>query len=199
MLASTAPEYSTGEVLVASAYRRLLLGVGENNVDLDNIRHAHETMSEAFGGPETWSRILTDRGGITSPFRHGQYSPLASRQLMPIVPSVARIAGVLGKRPRSRWNPSNLLLDAIGTGTDLADGESLIRRLGEALAVTEQDDVFARFVEQALRQGLQNIEPAPALRPPLSRCILRKNIAGLFVPMLVRDDCAQQRDSAGTC
>jgi hypothetical protein len=118
-------------------------------------------MPEEVGGPGLWSRLLMDRGGIASPFRHGQYSPLASRQLMPLVPSVARIAGVLGKRPRSRWNPSNLLLETIGAGADSATGQAIIRALEEALAVTEQDDVFARFIEQALREGLQNITPLP--------------------------------------
>jgi hypothetical protein len=159
-------EYSTGEVLVASAYRRFLLDVSESSVDLEDITHAHESMPAAVGGPEVWSRLLMDRGGIASPFRHGQYSPLASRQLMPLVPSIARIAGVLGKRPRSRWNPSNLLLEAIGTGADLNDSDGLIRALGEALAVTEHDDLFARFAEEALRQGLQNIQPTPAANSP---------------------------------
>ena len=86
MLSGTAPEYSTGEVLVASAYRRFLLDVSESSVDLEDITHAHESMPAAVGGPEVWSRLLMDRGGIASPFRHGQYSPLASRQLMPCGP-----------------------------------------------------------------------------------------------------------------
>jgi hypothetical protein len=159
MFAGTAPEYSTGEVLLASVYRSFLLDVSESSVDLENIRRAPESMPTSVGGSEVWSRLLMERGGLTSPFRHGQYSPLASRQLMPLVPSVARIAGVLGKRPRSRWNPSNLLLETLGSGVDLNNGDELIRKLGEALAVTVGDDLFARFVEEALQQGLQNINP----------------------------------------
>jgi hypothetical protein len=151
MLSGTAPEYSTGEVLLASVYRAFLLGVGESSVDLEKIKQAHEDMPNAVGGPELWSRLLTNRGGIRSPFRHGQYSPLASQQLMPLVPSVARIAGVLGKRPRSRWNPSNLLQEVIGCGVDQSEGEALIRDLGEALSITEHDDLFARFTEDALQ------------------------------------------------
>lgn len=161
MLSGTAPEYSTGEVLLSSVYRALLLGVSESSVDLENIKQAHESMPSIVGGPELWSRLLTNRGGIRSPFRHGQYSPLASQQLMPLVPSVARIAGVLGKRPRSRWNPSNLLREIIGSGLNQPEGEALIRELGEALVVNERDDLFARFTEDALRQGLQNLEPRP--------------------------------------
>src|SRR5690349_983109 len=99
MLSGTAPEYSTGEVLISSAYRRFILGMSERAVDLENIKKAPEKMPAAAGGPDLWSRLF-ERGGIASPFRHGQYSPLAARQLMPLVPSVAKIAGVLGKRPR---------------------------------------------------------------------------------------------------
>jgi hypothetical protein len=54
-----------------------------------------------------------------------------------------------------------LLLETIGAGADSATGQAIIRALEEALAVTEQDDVFARFIEQALREGLQNITPLP--------------------------------------
>src|SRR5690242_19984164 len=102
MLSGTAPEYSTGEVLVASVYRRLLLGVTESSVDLANIKQAQESMPAAVGGPDLWARLFMARGGIRSPFRHGQFGPLGTQQLMPLVPSVGRIAGVLGKRPRSR-------------------------------------------------------------------------------------------------
>src|SRR5262245_58560362 len=102
MLSGAAPEYSTGEVLLASLYRSFLVGVNEGSVDLDNIKHVHESMPAELGGPELWSRLLQGQGGIASPFRSGQKGPLVSRQLMPIVPSIARIGGVLG-RPRSRW------------------------------------------------------------------------------------------------
>jgi hypothetical protein len=166
MLYSTAPEWSTGEVLLASAYRRLILDVSESEVNLDNIDQVPALMPEETGGPEAWSRLLTQRGGIASPLKHGQYSSLASRQLMPLVPSIARIAGVLGKRPRSRWNPSNLLLETIGAGLGRSDGETLVRQLGTALAISPHDDVFARFVEDSLQQGLVGIPPAAAATPP---------------------------------
>lgn len=166
MLYTTAPEWSTGEVLLAAAYRSLLLGISESDVDLDNIPRARDAMPPATGGQETWSRLLMDRGGIESPLKHSQFSPLASRQLMPLVPSVARIAGVLGKRPRSRWNPSSLLLETIGAALGPAQSDALVRQLGEALAVAPGDDVFARFIEDSLQQGLQGIAPQPTQMPP---------------------------------
>lgn len=161
MLYTTAPEWSTGEVLLAAACRRLLLGVSESAVDLENIGRAPAFMPPAVGGRQTWTRLLTESGGISSPLRHGQFSPTASRQLMPLVPTIARIAGVLGKRPRSRWNPSNLLLETIGAGLGKARGEALVVSLGESLEVVPTDDVFARFVEESLRQGLQGVNPVP--------------------------------------
>src|SRR5437762_620954 len=93
MFYTTAPEWSTGEVLLAAAYRSLVLGVSESAVDLENIARTPALMS-ALGGCQTWTRLLTERGGIASPLRHGQFSPTASRQLMPFVPTIARIAGV---------------------------------------------------------------------------------------------------------
>jgi hypothetical protein len=72
---------------------------------------------------------------------------------MPLVPSVANFAGVLGRQPRSRWNPSNLLLDVIGCGLGAEEGAKLISALSTALAVGPGDDVFARFAEEALRKA----------------------------------------------
>src|SRR5687767_13902184 len=89
MLYGTAPEWSTGEVLVAAACRGLILGVSESHVNLENIARSPELMPEAVGGRATWTRLLTERAGIASPLKHGQYSPTASRQLMPIVPTIA--------------------------------------------------------------------------------------------------------------
>lgn len=182
LLYTTAPEWSTGEVLLAAACRRLLLGIGESTVDLDNITRAPALMPTAVGGPQVWTPLLTERGGIASPLRHGQFSPTASRQLMPLVPTISRIAGVLGKRPRSRWNPSNLLLDTIGAGSGKAAGEALVRALGEALEVTASDDVFARFVEDSLRQGLQAVTPAPQAAAPYRTLSLDDDRTRAFRP-----------------
>src|SRR5262249_3886684 len=137
-----------------------------SEVQLDNIDRVPGLMPPGTGGAEAWSRLLTRRGGLSSPLKHRQYSSLASRQLMPLVPSIGRIAGVLGKRPRSRWNPSNLLLEVIGAGSGKAQGDALARSLGEALSVAPGDDVFARFVEDSLQQGLQGIQPTPAASEP---------------------------------
>lgn len=180
MFYSTAPEWSTGEVLLAAAYRRLILGVPESSVNLDNIEQVPAAMPLETGGAEIWSQLLTQRGGIASPLKHGQYSSLASRQLMPLVPSVARIAGVLGKRPRSRWNPSNLLLEAIGAGIGQQDGIALVRELGESLSIAPTDDVFARFVEASLQQGLGKVQPPPEATAPFHSLQLEDEMLRAF-------------------
>jgi hypothetical protein len=193
MLYTTAPEWSTGEVLLAAAYRGLILGVRESAVDLENISRVSEAMPDSLGGRETWSRLLTERGGISSPLRHGQYSPTASRQVMPLVPSIARIAGVLGKRPRSRWNPSNLLLETIGAGLGKAAGEDLVRTLGASLEVTGTDDVFARFVEQSLQQGLQGIDPQPLAAAPFHLMALEEEQLRAFRAQSTARLCPAER------
>jgi len=173
MLYTTAPEWSTGEVLLAAACRGLVLEVSESAVDLANIRGVPELMPTAVGGVDTWTRLLTARGGLSSPLRHGQHSPMAARQLMPLVPQIARIAGVLGKRPRSRWNPANLLKETVGAGVGQELGKALLRSLGEALVVSAADDVFSRFVENSLSEALQDLQPVPARVPPFESLTLK--------------------------
>jgi hypothetical protein len=194
MLYTTAPEWSTGEVLLAAACRRLLLDASESAVDLANIALTPARMPATVGGPQTWTRLLTERGGIASPLRHGQFSPTASRQLMPLVPTIARIAGVLGKRPRSRWNPSNLLLETIGAGLGKAGGEALMVALGKALEVGSGDDVFARFVEESLRQGLETVNPLPSPTAPFRTLELEDDLLRAFRPIRVeRRLCPAER------
>ncbi len=95
------------------------------------------------------------------------------------MPSVERIERVLGKRQRSRWKPSKLLLETLGRGADINDGDALILKLGEALAFTGDDDLFARFVEEALQQGLQNIKKYDIYAPPYTSILLYDN----FLPL----------------
>jgi hypothetical protein len=59
-----------------------------------------------------------------------------------------------------------LLLEAIGAGLGRAGGEALVRQLGGSLTIAPNDDVFARFVEDSLQQGLLGIQPAPTATAP---------------------------------
>ncbi len=160
-MSAVAPEYSTGEVLLGSAYRKFLLQLRDSEVDLELVASLPTQVPHNFGGVELWRELIFSRGGIESPLRGGQYGSALSRQLMPIVPTVARVACVLGKKPRSRWYPANLLLEVIGAGDGETNGSNLIVSLGKALEVDDTDDLFARFVDRALAA----ITPAPAVAP----------------------------------
>jgi hypothetical protein len=75
---------------------------------------------------------------------------------MPFVPKVGYYAGVRGKFGRGRWYPANLLLQVFGAGLGHPAGTVAIRKFCETLNVGVDDDVVARFIEQAI----------PAMSPP---------------------------------
>jgi hypothetical protein len=138
-----APEWTTGEVLLGSAYRKLLLGVAETRVDRAQIG----SLPSRLPADEPWEVLLNGPGGLFSP-------PLGKEagqpQLMPLVPEIARYACVLG-RPRGRWDPANLLLSAIASGSEPGGADVLVSRFTEALRVdARKDDFFATFVESSL-------------------------------------------------
>jgi hypothetical protein len=161
LFSAVAPEYSTGEVLLGSAYRKLLLGMRDSEVNLELVASLPTTVPSVFGGEELWRELVFAHGGIESPLRGGQYGSALSRQLMPIVASVARVACVLGKKPRSRWYPANLLMEVVGAGKGEAKGIELIVSVAKALQIDDTDDLFARFVDRALG----SISSPPAIAP----------------------------------
>jgi hypothetical protein len=137
------------------------LEIRDSDVDLEGVTRLPTLVAPAFGGEELWKRLIFSKGGIASPLRGGQYGSALSRQLMPIVPPVARTACVLGKKPRSRWYPANLLMEVIGSGAGEGYGKTIVDSLGTALKVDDTDDVFARFVSRALESTF----PPPTIPP----------------------------------
>ena len=159
MLTVEAAEYATGEVLLASVYRKLLLDMRDASIDLARIPQLKDNLDRAFaqadplfataGVAET---LLFEAGGVASPQKSGQQGLQPLRSLMPIVPEIARHACVIG-RVRSRWNPGNLLMQVIGAGLDEMRGNELLSRLTDALLVTPTDDLFARFLADFLERA----------------------------------------------
>jgi hypothetical protein len=145
---TVAPEYSTGEVLLGSAYRGLLLSRSEKAVNLDEIKGLPDTALSEMGGRELWQNLLLQPGGIASPMRGGQSKSGFLPQLMPIVPQIAYYACVLG-RMRSRWSPYNLLMHVIAGGLGEREGPPFVEKLGNALKVEKNDDLLARILGQA--------------------------------------------------
>lgn len=147
---TVAPEYATSEVLLGSAYRRLLLGKNDSSVDLEYISEVPGQVPVEFGSKHLWEMLLLESGGMVSPAKGGQKGSIILHQLMPVIPEIARYGCVLGKYGRSRWYPGNLLLEVVGAGRGKQGGATLVRKLGEALSVSAGDDVFAQFVTKAL-------------------------------------------------
>lgn len=165
ILATVAPEYSIGEVLLGSAYRGLFFMRSERDVDLEKIGQLPDTFSNYLGGPDLWHILLEQvQGGLASPVRGGQKT-IRLPQLMPLVPQIAYHACVLG-RVRSRWNPWNLLLHVIGGGLGEVRGKELVKQLGDSLQVNGDDDVFARFVSEAFSPSVTKllVDPYTAVR-----------------------------------
>jgi len=162
ILATVAPEYSIGEVLLGSAYRGLLFMRAEGDVDLEKIDELPDIFPNDLGGPDLWRTLLKqEQGGLASPVRGGQKT-IRLPQLMPLVPQIAYHACVLG-RVRSRWNPWNLLLHVIGGGLGETKGKELVKRMGESLRVDEDDDTFARFVALAFNPSTKQLLAYPYL------------------------------------
>jgi hypothetical protein len=152
LLSPAAAEYATGEVILGSVYRRLILGVSEAAIDLKMIPTLPDRFQGSLGGETLWSQILQEGVVGSPPTKKSKY-----RQLMPLVPEMARHAGVLGVQ-RSRWNPSNLFLEAIGAGAGKDKVEELVKKLGNALEVDSTDDIFAQYLENSFRKKVRNIE-----------------------------------------
>jgi hypothetical protein len=145
--AGGAPEWSTGEVLLGSVYRKLLLGIHDNSVNLENITDLPDRLAP---DDELWASLLLERGGLASPLQSGQRGTRPYRQLMPLVPSIASHACVRGSIGKRRWFPGNLLLNVIGAGAEPTRAQQIVNDLANALRVGDDDDVFARFADQKL-------------------------------------------------
>lgn len=147
LFTTEAPEWSTGEVLLGSVYRKLILDTHDNAVNLANIVR----LPEQFVPDQAiWSSLLLERGGLASPLKSGQRGARPFRQLMPLVPRIATHACVVGSIGKRRWFPGNLLLDVLGAGVPSTTAQELVSSLTEALRVGDADDTFARFTEQRL-------------------------------------------------
>ncbi|MFB3903184.1 MAG: hypothetical protein ACE15E_07000 [Acidobacteriota bacterium] len=170
LLTVEAAEYATGEVLLGSVCRKLLLDLGEATIDLSKLPELEDQLDRAFadidpGLAGLGQTLLFEPGGIASPQKYGQLGLRPLRSLMPIVPQVARHACVIGK-VRSRWSPANLLVQVIGTGLNEQKGNELIDRLTRALLIGPDEDLFARFLATFLERaaGSGNLPSAAPYR-----------------------------------
>jgi hypothetical protein len=170
-LAPAAPEYAVGDVLLASAYRTLVLGVRDTYVQPKYLDGLIERIVSATNGEpprpdragEAWSQLLAGPGGLASPrLKQGK----GERRLIPLVPELARYAGVMGAAAGRRWQPGNLLVSALWSGEGPADAPKLIDAFTRALAVGPEDDYLARYAETILKSARHPDEVILKPTPP---------------------------------
>lgn len=142
VLFPVAPEYSTGEVLLAGAYRRLVLGIRDQEVDRADI---DRILLGAPDKPELHALIELPNGIRSAVPKKDR----GNKQLMPLVPEIARYAGVLGQ-PRNRWEPGHLLITTVASGLGPNQGRNLLDSLTAALKVGHDDDLLAQWLEREL-------------------------------------------------
>ncbi len=178
IFAPIAPEWATGEVLVGAAYRKLLLGIPEGIVNREQIKDLPPQLQPS----DMWDKMFKLATGLSSP--SSPRDALRLPQLMPFVPSLAEYACVLGN-PRGRWDPGNLLLSTISSGRGgrgLGATKDLISKLQVVLAVQDNDDVFARFVEASLQKLPSNAKQPRVEELESKAPAWRSTITGKFTP-----------------
>ncbi len=173
---SPAPEYASSEVLLASLYRTIgFASASEGSVpqagrDLDRrIQKLREKRhppppTGAIVGVEAWNTVL--HGILESPKLPNQSSK-RFLQVTPIVPGAALFSGS-ARLSSNSWPAGSLIRRMICLGSK--DGESaqrLWQSLFAALSVDDEDDVFARWLDQetsAWTPGASNwaLSPIPA-------------------------------------
>src|SRR5690606_30880876 len=155
---SPAPEYASSEVLVASLYRTIgFESISEGNVpqmgrDLERkLQRFRDRRQLAPGGAtlgvDTWNTVL--HGVLESPKLPNQSSK-RFLQVTPLVPSVAIFSGS-ARMSGNSWPAGNLVRRMVWLGSRTHEAAlTLWEDLFLALGVGQQDDVFARWLEQEL-------------------------------------------------
>lgn len=153
---SPAPEYASSEVLLASLYRTIGLdsstegGVPQAGRNLDKrIQKLREKRSLAHDGAtlsaEAWHAVL--HGVLESPKLPNQ-SSRRFLQVTPLVPGIARFSGS-ARLSSNSWPAGSLIRRMVWLGSEDDDSASrLWLELFQALSIGEDDDVFARWLDQ---------------------------------------------------
>lgn len=148
-----APEFATAEVMVASLYRacgfkqtseRDVPGNGKELEKASQQKRTHERIESPIR-LETWRSVL--HGVLESPKQPNQSSK-RFLQLCPVVPDVALYSG----SPRlsgNSWNPGALVQRLVLLGSQShVSAAALWKEVFTALSVTDEDDVWARWLQE---------------------------------------------------
>jgi hypothetical protein len=156
-----APEYASGEVLLASLYRKTGYSgiVSEGNVPrfgkkfTKSLNKAERTELEDRTGLD----VNTFKGlvyvSLSSPKQPNQ-SSRRFLQLCPLIPNTA-IYSQSARQSSNSWNPGDLISRIIEFGeNDKVCVEDLWSELFQALSVSDDDDVWARFLSQEFQKWI---------------------------------------------
>lgn len=174
---SPAPEYATSEVVLSSLYRVIgLPGISERSVTPQGtklqglIKKAREKASASSPGTLDADALDTLLNSVLESPKRSNQSAKRFLQVTPLVPQMALFSG----SPRlagNPWTPGILVRRMVWLGSpDQATAEATWRGLFDALAVDENDDVFARFLQAEIAAWLPETNwtfaPAPSDEMP---------------------------------
>lgn len=149
----TMPETASGEMLLGSLQRRIGLAVAtEQDVaklgtELKNQLRKVRKVEGAQLDPRLLEAVLNR--ALEYPRTDSQRNRL---HVLPLVPELANYTAAVRLRG-SPWNPGNLLADIVVAGArDPAHARDLWQALYQALQIDDEDDMWARFLNQELQQ-----------------------------------------------
>ena len=151
-----APEYASGEVVLASTYRYVgFTGseISEGKVPSlgrdfqKRISKGKRAKNQEDTGvdADAWNRIIT--GTLRSPKQPNQTSK-RFLQISPVVPD-ASIYSLSARLSSNSWNPGALVAKVIQFGEPSSENaQNHLNSLFHALSVGDDDDIWARFLQK---------------------------------------------------
>ena len=150
-----APEYASGEVVLASTMRSVgFPGVSEGKVPASGrkfqkaLKSGKKPRSGKTGtgiDTDAWNRIVT--GTIRSPKQPNQ-STKRFLQISPVVPDAA-LYSLSARQSANSWNPGELVKHIVRFGKPSEpDALEIWCDLFHALSVGDDDDIWARFLQE---------------------------------------------------
>lgn len=158
-----APEFSTGEVAVASLYRASgFMGYAENGVpkagrefERASDKEKSDPKARLVVSGDIWRTVL--HRVLESP-KVPKQSSKRFLSLTPLVPDVALYSGS-ARLAGNSWNPGALVKRMVQLGAaSHGDAERLWERLFIALSVGESDDIWARWLGEQFTARRRNGE-----------------------------------------
>lgn len=167
-----APEYATGEVVLASTYRSVGFSGRVSEGKVPQLGREFQKRVERNTNGQTFSPSQLDRnvwrsiifGTLRSPKQPNQTSKRFV-QISPVVPDTA-LYSLSARLSSGSWNPGALVAKIINFGEPVeSDASHVWNKLFQALSVDEMDDIWARFLQNEFEAWRSN-DNLDAWQPP---------------------------------